>query len=134
MQLLSHVIGIGRRVFPSTFFKDRRKKVHFQHLVDKMQAKFSSWKKLLSTGDRMILMKHVLLAISKYIFAIMEPTKCLLYKMENIISSLFQSDLDEKDHRRWRRWSSPCYLMEENGRNAFGTKCHQKVIYYIISN
>lgn len=60
-------------------FGGQKKKLHFQHLIDKVHEKLAGWKgKLLSPGRRFILIKHVLSTISLFTLVDQDAPKAIL--------------------------------------------------------
>lgn len=68
-RLISTVSGVSKGHLPFQYlgnhlFKGRRKSLYFQPLIDKINSMLSGWQgKLLSPGGRIILLRHVLMAI-----------------------------------------------------------------------
>nr|XP_027102937.1 uncharacterized protein LOC113724209 [Coffea arabica] len=85
-------------------------------LVDNLNKRLVGWKgKLLSAGDRMILIKHVLAAIPLYTLAVLDPSKRVLKQLEQLMSNFFWGATEETPKRYWLSWDKLCYPVEENG-------------------
>lgn len=70
-------------------FRGRKKKVHFQHIIDSVNKRLSGWAgKMLSPGGRLVLIKHVLYSIPLHVLAAMEPPKAVLDHIEKRFSNL----------------------------------------------
>jgi hypothetical protein len=122
IRVLAHLTGIPFSSLPFKYlgcwlFHGRRKRVYFQHIVDKIIARLKGWEgKYLSQAGRLILIKHVLSAIPQHVFAAIEPPKATLLEIERIFSRFFWGvNEDGKPKRVWRSWSSVAYPFDENG-------------------
>ena len=66
---------------------------------------------MFSTGDRLILIKHVLSTIPLHSFAILEPPKGILNQLEKIMSAFFWGEVDGLD----KQHSKLCKPTQESG-------------------
>ena len=75
--------------------KGRVKSTQFQPLIDKLNKRLARWKgKLLTIGGRMILIKHVLVAIPLHNLLTQEPPKQVLHRLEQLMSRFFWGTID----------------------------------------
>lgn len=89
----------------------KRKKLSiFVEMVTKTINRIRGWHlKFLSTGGRAVLIKHVLLAISIHILAVVDPPKGSSDIIEKFIAMFFWSG--QEDGRRYHWVSCPKYLI-----------------------
>ncbi|XP_027060693.1 uncharacterized protein [Coffea arabica] len=118
---IQHLKGFKQGSFPFSYlgcnlYVGHRKKEFLQFLVEKFIAKLAGWqKKFLSQDGRLILIKHVLLAIPSHVLAVMDPLKGVIKRLEGLMANFFcgQSELGPKHH--WCSWRNLCYPVNENG-------------------
>ncbi|XP_027174561.1 uncharacterized protein LOC113774198 [Coffea eugenioides] len=123
---IQHLTGFRHGSFPfpylgCNFYAGHRKKEFFHFLIEKFVAKLAGWqKKLLSQGGRLILIKHVLSAISLHVLAVMDPPKQVLKSLERVMAKFLwgQSDFGSKHH--WCSWKNLCYPIFEDGLGIRG--------------
>ncbi|XP_016492209.2 uncharacterized protein LOC107811732 [Nicotiana tabacum] len=87
--------GFLNKEFPFTYlgcpiFVGRKRIVYFDGLVAKIVMKLNGWKgKLLSYGDKLTLVKHILQAIPTYTLAAMNPPKATYRTLEKYFANFF---------------------------------------------
>lgn len=97
-------------------FAGRKRKHYFQFVLDKVEKRLAGWqKRFLSSGARLLLIRHVLAAIPIHIIAALDPPKWLFQQLELRFANFLWGELDSGPTRHWKRWSSLCYPTEENG-------------------
>lgn len=68
----------------SMLYKGRRKRIYYQHVIDKVAGKLG-WKgNLLSSGGQLILTKHVLETMPVFLFVPLPPQKLVLQQLEQM--------------------------------------------------
>lgn len=89
----------------NVLYRGRRKKIYFQHLVDKVSRRLQGWQgRFLSPGGRLILVRHVLAAIPIYTLSAMAPPKAILRQVEKLCSNFLWARDDSNLKRVWRAW------------------------------
>lgn len=121
VRVLEHFTGISCTTLPMTYlgcplFNGRKKVVYFAPLIQKLQNRLAGWKsRFLSSGGRLILIRHVLQAMPIHLLATMDPPKGVLRQLESLFSKFFWSSSDGQSRRIWRSWSGISYPTLENG-------------------
>ena len=79
-------------------FYGKRVKSHFSSMVVSIQNKISSWSnKLLSTGGKIALIRHVLSSLQIHMVAVLEPPKSIIHEIEMLFANfLWGYDEGEK--------------------------------------
>lgn len=71
-------------------FSGRKKISYFRDMIAKIEKKLAGWKgKLLSTGGRLALIKHVLHSTSIHILTVFDLPKVVFQRLESVISDFF---------------------------------------------
>ncbi|XP_042979857.1 uncharacterized protein LOC122310040 [Carya illinoinensis] len=71
--------------------------------------------RLLSSGARLTLIKHVLQSILVHSLSILRTPKAVIEKIYRIISTFFWGVKDGKPKKKWRSWVDICKLVSEGG-------------------
>lgn len=71
--------------------------------------------RILSLGAKLILIKHVLFSLPKYLLALIEPPKSVINDIIKLMSDFFWSDKDGQHRYHWVKWSSFCFPQNEGG-------------------
>lgn len=107
--------GVPRTQWPfrylgNVLYKGRKRRSHFQHLLDKFNARLAGWQgHLLSPGGRLILIKHVLSTIPIHVLSVFDPPKAVLSQLESICSRFLWRSHDQHTKRVWRSWDRMAY-------------------------
>ncbi|KAF5450402.1 hypothetical protein F2P56_030760 [Juglans regia] len=89
---------------------------HFDDLIAKVQSRLEGWQtRLLSSGARLILIKHVLQSIPVHSLSILKTPKAVIEKLQRIISTFFWGFKDGKAKKKWRSWVALCKPVTEGG-------------------
>ncbi|OIT30843.1 putative ribonuclease h protein, partial [Nicotiana attenuata] len=96
-----------------------RKKIEFySDIVNKIIGRIRGWHtKLLSTGGRAILIRHVLLALPIHLLAAVNPPKGTIELIEKFVARFFWSGKDSGGKYHWAAWKNLCYPYDEGGAN-----------------
>lgn len=87
----------------------RKKKKHFEGLMKKTSGRILSWKsKLLTAGERYILIKHVLQSIPIYQLSVMNPPKSIVNHLHKMIANFFWGECVETSGKHWVAWDRLC--------------------------
>lgn len=85
-------------------------------MLDKVKNKLSGWKgKLLSLGDKLILIQSVIQDVPTYLLALIQPTKAIIKALCKLMLDFFWHDTTGQQKYHWIRWSKFCYPKEEGG-------------------
>nr|AAT38805.1 hypothetical protein SDM1_47t00008 [Solanum demissum] len=96
----------------------KKKTSHFNELVKNIINRIKGWhNKLLSTGGRVVLIKHVLLAIPTHLLVALQPTKGTLDNIEIYLARFFWSSKEEGGKHHWIAWRTLCLPFEEGWIN-----------------
>lgn len=120
IRFLSTITGIKVSSLPFKYFgcmlyQGRKRKVFFQHIADSVTRKLNGWVgRIMSPGGRLILIRHVLAAISLHVLASMEPPKGILDQLENLFSKFLWAYVEERSRKIWRSWSRVVFPVLEN--------------------
>lgn len=102
---------------------------HFQHVIDRISERTNGWQaRLLSSADRLVLIKHVLSSIPIHVLsATTLPEECVR-KIESILAKIFWGSTNYGRRHHWCNWKRICLPVNEGGlgirdlrdvRNAF---------------
>jgi len=86
------VTGFSSKEFPVTYlgcplYVGRKTKGLFTGILDKVSSRINSWQgKWLSSGARIVLIKHVLASIPIHLLAVLEPPKGVVAEIERIFA------------------------------------------------
>ncbi|XP_060183608.1 uncharacterized protein LOC132613554 [Lycium barbarum] len=111
--------GMTKKEWPIKYlgcplFVGRMKINYFSEMVQSITRRMHSWhSKFLSMGGKIILIKHVLLAMHVHLLAAMKPPKATFEQIEAAIARfLWNSNENEKKYH-WAKWESMCLPYEE---------------------
>lgn len=88
-QVIAHITGFSRKSLPTKYlgcmlFSGRKKISYFGDMVAKIEKKLAGWKgKLLTTGGRLALIKHVLQSVSIHILTAFDRPKAVFQRLES---------------------------------------------------
>lgn len=70
-------------------FYGRKRKEHFAKLIQKIDKKMAGWKsRMLSSGAKLVLIKHVLVRMPLHLIAAFDPPKSV-ERIESIFANFF---------------------------------------------
>ncbi|XP_060211737.1 uncharacterized protein LOC132639298 [Lycium barbarum] len=94
-----------------------RKRVHFfTDMVTRIVQRIGSWhNRFLSTGGRIILIKHVLSAMPMHLLSICQPPKTTIQQIEKAFANFFWGSFEGKNKYHWASWDKLCYPTAEGG-------------------
>ncbi|XP_042958232.1 uncharacterized protein LOC122293851 [Carya illinoinensis] len=94
----------------------RLKVYDFGDLIGKFNKKVAGWKmKLISTGGRVILLRHVLSSMATHLMVVLQVPHGVYVALNRIMSSFFWGDLEGRGKRKWVAWKNICHPTEEGG-------------------
>lgn len=89
------LMGFSEGVLPFKYlgvpiFSRKLKAIHFYESLSKIRDRIGGWKaNLLSTGARVLLLKHVLGSMPIHLFSILQVPKSVIAKLNSLFSNLF---------------------------------------------
>jgi len=94
----------------------KRKKVHFTRLIKKIQDKLQLWKgKLLSFGEKIVLINNVLQSMPIYLLSTITPPTCIIYDLHRIFAKVLWNFKEEGRAKHWISWEDICLSKVEGG-------------------
>ncbi|XP_042964017.1 uncharacterized protein LOC122298309 [Carya illinoinensis] len=94
----------------------RLKVCDFGDLIGNFNKKIAGWKmKMLSTGGRVNLLRHVLSSMAIHLMAVLHVPNGVYRVLNRIMSSFFWGDVEGKGKRKWVAWKHICHPTEEGG-------------------
>ncbi|XP_060182470.1 uncharacterized protein LOC132612164 [Lycium barbarum] len=97
-------------------FQGRKKIEYFTDDPTKILKKLGTWHcKMLSSGGKFILIKHVLSAMPDHLLSICQPPKGILKIMEKIFANFFWGRNEGKTKHYWVSWHKMCKTTAEGG-------------------
>ncbi|XP_031112253.1 uncharacterized protein LOC116016235 [Ipomoea triloba] len=118
---ITRELGMHRHTIPFKYlgvnlFKGRNKSFYYQHILDGIDKRLLGWqRKLLSTGGRIILIKHVLSTIPLYSLASIQLPKGVIHSIEQRMANFFWGSNQGHNKRHWTSWSKLCFPEKEGG-------------------
>ncbi|XP_042964739.1 uncharacterized protein LOC122298962 [Carya illinoinensis] len=115
------MIGFSEGSFPFNYLgvpivMGRLKVCDFGDLIGRFNKKVAGWKmKLLSTGGRVILLRHVLSSMATHLMVVLHVPHGVYVALNRIMSSFFWGDFEGKGKRKWVAWKYTCQPTEEGG-------------------
>lgn len=95
MQTVAEITGCSKKTLPIKYlgcqlFVGRKKTAYFNEIIFKLEKKLAGWKgKLLTSGGRLTLIKHVLQSLPVHILADFDPPKAIINRVEAIFDHFF---------------------------------------------
>lgn len=93
VRALERFTGISKTLLPMTYlgcplFNGRKKIAYFAPLMQKIHTRLAGWKgRFLSSGGRLVLLRHVLQAMPIHLLSTMDPPKGVLRHLECLFSN-----------------------------------------------
>ncbi|XP_043689263.1 uncharacterized protein LOC122640174 [Telopea speciosissima] len=119
--MIGVVTGFPRKTLPITYlgaplYAGRLKICFFDDMVGKIRNKVAGWKgKLLSTGGRVTLLKHVLSSIPIHVLATLIPPKAVIRRLYGIFADFLWGCSEWGKRRHWVCWRKFCRPLQEGG-------------------
>ncbi|XP_041015027.1 uncharacterized protein LOC121257846 [Juglans microcarpa x Juglans regia] len=116
--------------FPVTYLgaplmDGRLKASYLDSLVTKLRAKVAGWKaRLLSQGGRLVMLKHVLTSMASHILVVMDVSKVVIAKLNNILLSFFWGEHGGKAKMKWCAWDQ---ISKPTSEGALGLRSFSEV-------
>nr|XP_027066533.1 uncharacterized protein LOC113692333 [Coffea arabica] len=120
-RVIERITGFSRQVFPTRYlgfplYIGRCKTSFFAEVCQKVMGKILSWKsKFLSSGGRLILIKHVLSAIPVHLLSAAVMPKAVFRIIERACANFLWGSSDEGFRYHWMGWRKLCLPPEEGG-------------------
>ena len=119
--VIERVTKFSRRGFPIRYlglplYTGRCKGSYFADLSQRMVDKVLSWKtRLLSSGGKIILIKHVLSSIPIHLLAAGVMPKSIFHTIERVCANFLWGMTEESMRFHWVRWRDLCLPPEKGG-------------------
>lgn len=102
-------------------------------MVTKVINKIKGWHlKILSTGGRVVLNRHVLSALNIHTQATVHPLKGTIDMIEKYIARFFWTSNEVGGKHHWVSWTNPCFPYEEGGAKFRSCRTYVKLL--MLSN
>ncbi|XP_042973035.1 uncharacterized protein LOC122304835 [Carya illinoinensis] len=94
----------------------RLKLIHFPDIIHRIRMKFEGWKiNFLSTGARLILLKHVLSSIPVHLLSVLHVPTMVFHQFNKIFSTFFWGSINGSPKKKWIKRDRLCKLVDEGG-------------------
>lgn len=94
----------------------KRKKKTFSDLKHKVWTELKGWKaKLLSQGDKEVLIKAVALSIPTYTMSCFKLPSTLCYELENLMAKFWWDQKKDENKMQWVSWKNMCESKSNGG-------------------
>ncbi|XP_027124314.1 uncharacterized protein LOC113769296 [Coffea eugenioides] len=120
-RVIERVTHFHKRELPVRYpgaplFIGRAKEAYYSDLCQKVLDKVLSWKsRLLSSGGKLILIRHVLSSIPIHLLAVGVIPKGTFRLIERVCADFLWEAGDERKKFQWIRWRDLCFPTEEGG-------------------
>lgn len=120
---IQQLTGMRHQSFLITYlgcplFAGKKKLSHFSGLINKITGRIRGWHtKLLSSGGRAVLIRHILLALPIHLLSAVHPLKGTLEAIEKYMARFFWSGKDSGGKHHLISWENLCYPYQEGGTN-----------------
>ncbi|XP_027183778.1 uncharacterized protein LOC113782066 [Coffea eugenioides] len=129
-KVIKRITGFSRQTFPTGYlgfplYVSRCKTTYFAEVCQKVLEKILSWKtKFLSSGGRLILIKHVLFAIPLHLLSAAVMPKAVFRVIERACANFLWGSSEEDLRYHWIGWAKLCLPPEEGGRGFAGLRTY----------
>ena len=119
--MIGMVTGFSYKSFPIKYlgcplYIGRRRMHYFAELCDMVTARILSWKnRVLSFGDKIVLLKSVLSSMPIHLLAAASPPKGVIASLERVMTSFLWSSTDMGQKFHWLSWGELCRPHQESG-------------------
>lgn len=120
-QAVTTITGFTYKELPITYlgcplYKGRRRSMLFDELIKKIGNKIAGWsEKLLSSGGRITLMRHVLTSMPVYLFQVLQPPGETMDRIQQMFAKFLWGSKEERKGIHWCKWQRLCYPVSEGG-------------------
>ncbi|XP_059295600.1 uncharacterized protein LOC132048938 [Lycium ferocissimum] len=118
---VTHLTGMNKKECPIKYlgcplFVGRMKISYFSEMVQAITNRIHTWhSKFLSMEGKIILIKHVLLAMPFHLLAAMKPPKGTFEQLERAVARFLWNDKDNVKKHHWSKWENMCFPYAEGG-------------------
>ncbi|XP_043724786.1 uncharacterized protein LOC122671558 [Telopea speciosissima] len=119
--MIGAVTGFTRKSLPITYLgaplhSGRHKICFFDEIVEKIRNKVAGWKgRLLSSGGRVTLLKHVLSSIPIHVLEMLDPPKAVTRRLYGIFADFLWGNSEWGKRKYWVCWRKICRPLDEGG-------------------
>ncbi|XP_042964656.1 uncharacterized protein LOC122298876 [Carya illinoinensis] len=94
----------------------RMKISYFDDLLCGIRRKLEGWQnRFLSSGTRLLLLRHVLASIPIHLLSVLHAPKAVMVVLKRLMSNFFWGSWNGKQKRHWVSWSKICSPIREGG-------------------
>ncbi|MQL86535.1 hypothetical protein Taro_019068 [Colocasia esculenta] len=117
----SKTTGFARAKLPIKYlgvsiYTGRQKPAHFANIISRTVKKLQGWKtELLSTGDRLILIQHVLSALPIYTMNALPIPATVVRAFHRLLANFFWGSYEGSPKRHWKNWNVIAQPKESGG-------------------
>ncbi|CDP18963.1 unnamed protein product [Coffea canephora] len=128
LQLVLSTLGFREQRLPIRYLgvpltKGRVSCVLFDGLLTRLRQRLFHWSsKLLSTGGKIVLIRHVLNSIPLHLLQVLQPPNAVLVALGRICNAFLWDRNTTEKRVHWAAWEKVCFPVEEGGLGvrAFG--------------
>nr|XP_027096084.1 uncharacterized protein LOC113715980 [Coffea arabica] len=119
--MVASTLHFQQQFLPFTYlgapvFKGRTTCVLFDPLVAKVQARLSHWSsRLLSSGGKLVLLRHVLTSMPMYLLQVMDPPRAVLLRLGKLCNAFLWDKPAGTRGIHWTSWETICFPVAEGG-------------------
>lgn len=121
IERIEEITGKNHKDFPIKYlgcplYIGKKNAAVFSNMISKVLSKIGGWQsKLLSIGERAVLIKHVLLALYVHLLAVIHPPVSVLNQIERMLNRFFWGGTNEVKKYHWASWENLGIPYEEGG-------------------
>lgn len=94
--------------------------VFFDGILHQLRSRLQSWSsRMLSAGNKIILIHRVLLSVPMYLFQTLQPPKAVFESLGKICNGFLWDRSTDSRSIHWSSWNKLCFPIEEGG---FGSR------------
>ncbi|WMV12183.1 hypothetical protein MTR67_005568 [Solanum verrucosum] len=113
--------GFTQSSFPFNYlgcpiYTGAKKICYFSDISKKILNKIAGWQgRLLSSGGKAVIIKHILQSQTLHIFASLMPPSTVIKEIEMQFANFFWGQRDGKNSYHWASWKNMCFPTKEGG-------------------
>ncbi|XP_071902709.1 uncharacterized protein [Coffea arabica] len=121
VSLVSNILGFQRQSLPLVYLgvpisHGSCSSFVFDGIIAKVRARVCHWStRLLSTGEKLILIKHVLNSMPMYLLQVLKPPKVVIVALGKIFNALLWDKAHDSKRIHWASWERLCFPTEKGG-------------------
>jgi len=121
VNLIAGTLGFRREHLPITYLGaplavGKRKRVLFDGILAKVRSRILGWSsKFLSSGGKIILIKHVLTSIPIFLLQVLSPPKSFLVALGRMLNGFLWNQSADQKRIHWKSWEKLSFPVQEGG-------------------